>query len=199
MRRVEAIRTAPLFRACIGRIEEAETDREFCRHGMPHLLDVARIAWIDNLELGLGLDREVVYAAALLHDIGRAEQYSTGEDHDVAGARVAAEILDGLPEGLQFDAGERLAILSAVSGHRGACAGEGAIAVPCVAEVPTGADGVQGSVGEMHRGSTHRGERTGSLVRLIKEADNRSRACYACPARGGCHWPDERKNLSMDI
>ena len=38
---------------------------------MRHFLDVARLAWIAGLEQGLGLDKEIVYAAALLHDIGK--------------------------------------------------------------------------------------------------------------------------------
>lgn len=181
MRRVEAIRTAPLFCTCVERIEAAEADREFCRHGMPHLLDVARIAWIGNLEHGLGLDREVVYAAALLHDIGRAEQYATGEDHDAAGARMAGEILDGVPEGLRFDAGERAMIIGAVAGHRGACGD----ADPC--------DGVRAGAGPAEDA------RIGVLSALIKAADGKSRACFACPARDACYWTDERKNLSLDI
>ena len=107
MRRVHAIEESFAFRGHMRRIEDAEQTREFCKHGMTHLLDVARIAWIFNLERGLGFDREVVYAAALLHDLGRSEQYATGEDHDVAGARIAADILDSLPDGLRFDADER--------------------------------------------------------------------------------------------
>lgn len=181
MRRVEAIRTAPLFCACVERIEAAEADREFCRHGMPHLLDVARISWIGSLERGLGFDREVVYAAALLHDIGRAEQYATGEDHDVAGVRIAEEILDALPEELRFDACERAMIVDAVAGHRGASGSADQIA------------------GASAGGGACDGEIDGSLSTLIKDADGRSRACYACSARGACYWADERKNLSLDI
>lgn len=200
MRRVHAIEESFAFRGHMRRIEDAEQTREFCKHGMTHLLDVARIAWIFNLERGLGFDREVVYAAALLHDIGRAEQYATGEDHDVAGVRIATDILDGLPDALRFSADERAAILAAVFGHRGACAGEEAVAASWDAEVPTGADGAQGhAVGTHRAGGAHRGEGAESLVHLIKEADNRSRACYACPVRDACYWPDERKNLSIDI
>lgn len=135
MRRVHAIEESFAFRGHMRRIEDAEQTREFCKHGMTHLLDVARIAWIFNLERGLGFDREVVYAAALLHDLGRSEQYATGEDHDVAGARIAADILDSLPDGLRFDADERAVILAAVSGHRGACADGEVVVAPRAAEV----------------------------------------------------------------
>lgn len=118
MKRADAIGRNPVFRGHLGRIDAAEEDRAFCRHGLPHLLDVARIAWILNLERKCGLRKDVVYAAALLHDIGRSEQYATGEDHDVAGVRIAGEVLDGLPEALRFDSLERASILAAVARHR---------------------------------------------------------------------------------
>lgn len=115
MAEVEAIRSHPLFSACYARIELAERDRAFCRHQMPHLFDVARIAYIYVLERGLPFRRQVVYAAALLHDIGKAAQYEDGEPHEVAGARIAQEILldiDG------FNAREKTMIVAAVAQHR---------------------------------------------------------------------------------
>lgn len=174
MERTAAIAESELFTRCLAGIEAAEADRVFCRHGLPHLLDVARIAWILNLERGCGLRRDVVYAAALLHDIGRAAQYQTGEPHDEAGERVAAEVLDALPEPLRFDGTDRTAILHAVGGHRGPLAGR--------------------------EGDAHEGPATADvLAHLIKEADGRSRACFACSARDACYWSEERKNLSIDI
>lgn len=174
MERIAAIAESELFTRCLAGIEAAEVDRVFCRHGLPHLLDVARIAWILNLERGCGLRRDVVYAAALLHDIGRAAQYQTGEPHDEAGTRVAVEVLDALPEPLRFSGADRAAILYAVGGHRGALAGR--------------------------EGDAHEGPATADvLARLIKEADGRSRACFSCAARDACYWSEERKNLSIDI
>ena len=119
MPRVEAIWNHPLYQRELGRIEEAERDRIFCRHDLAHLLDVARVAWIQVMEEGLGIPRDLVYAAALLHDIGRGEQYAGGDPHDVAGERIASAILSGLPQGASFDGAERAAILDAVRGHRG--------------------------------------------------------------------------------
>ena len=40
---------------------------------MVHFLDVARIGTIIALEEGLKIDREWIYAAALLHDCGKHE------------------------------------------------------------------------------------------------------------------------------
>lgn len=116
--RVDAIWHDTLYQREYTRLQELERDRAFCRHGLRHLMDVARIMWILNLERGCGLGREAVYAAALLHDIGKAEQYETAEPHELAGARIAAEILDGLEPALRFDDAERAAILTAIRGHR---------------------------------------------------------------------------------
>lgn len=118
MPRVDAILRHPLFAEYLAGLEAFERDRVFCRHGIAHLLDVARIMWIEVLEHELDLSREVVYATALLHDVGRAEQYATGEPHELAGARIAGEILDGLPGDVAFDADDRTAVLAAIRSHR---------------------------------------------------------------------------------
>lgn len=170
MPRVDAVFRHPLFQRELARVEAAEADRAFCRHGLTHLLDVARVAWILNADECLGLERELVYAAALLHDIGRAAQYATGEPHDVAGERIAAEILGTVGDGARFSESERARILGAVRGHRGSAG--------------AGTDRVAGRDG---------------LVRLIARADKLSRPCYACAARAACYWPDERKNLTVKI
>ena len=101
MKRVNAIFRHSLYQTYYRRLEEAEQGRIFCRHQMTHLLDVARIAYIRSLEEGLGLDREVIYAAAVLHDIG-----------------IAAEILDGLAGENAFSETEKAMILTAIRGHR---------------------------------------------------------------------------------
>ena len=112
---VEAVRLHPVYIDHAKRIERAEAERRFCRHQIDHLLDVARIAYIRLLERRMPFRKETVYAAALLHDIGKAEQYETGEPHEVAGARVAAQILTEV-EG--FSALEKTAIVAAVAQHR---------------------------------------------------------------------------------
>jgi uncharacterized protein len=72
----------------------AEAKRVFCRHGSDHGLNVARIAYIYLLERGeTSLSKEVIYAAGLLHDIGRWVEYETQEDHAQVGARLAPQIL----------------------------------------------------------------------------------------------------------
>lgn len=74
-------------------IGKYEKKRIFCGHGMEHILDVARLTWIFNLENNKGYSKDVVYAAALLHDIGRARQYVDGTQHEIAGISIAKEVL----------------------------------------------------------------------------------------------------------
>lgn len=118
MPRVNAIVNHPVYRECYRRLEETEKNRIFCRHQMTHLLDTARIAYITALEQGLGIDKEVIYAAAVLHDIGKQEQYQNGTPHEISGERTAGAILDSLPEELSFAPEERQMILTAIRGHR---------------------------------------------------------------------------------
>lgn len=120
MPRVDAIWRHPVYREQLIRIEKLERDRRFCRHGLTHLLDVARIMWIAAWEEGLtaGLSRDVVYAAALLHDIGRAAQYEMEEPHDIAGVRIAREIMGTVDDGCAFSDAEQELIADAIGAHR---------------------------------------------------------------------------------
>ena len=93
MERADRICRHPLWRARLAAIAERERDRPFCRHGIAHLTDVARLAWIENLERGLGVPKALIYAAALVHDLGRAGP--DGVPHERAGLTPAREILDG--------------------------------------------------------------------------------------------------------
>ena len=118
MKKVNAILAHPLYRECYARLEELEKDRIFCRHQMTHLLDVARIAYISNMEQGLGIEKEVIYAAALLHDIGKYVQYEDGTPHEQSGEKMASEILVSLSEKDAFSDEENRMILTAIRGHR---------------------------------------------------------------------------------
>ena len=114
MERIDRILNSPVYRENLNKNRAAEAGRRFCRHNMGHFLDVARIAWIWNLEEGLGIDRELVYAAALLHDIGRHVQYGDGTPHEEASAAIAPDIL----RECGFDSGETELIVDAVWSHR---------------------------------------------------------------------------------
>ncbi len=74
--------------------KELEKDRVFCRHGIEHSLDVARILYILVLENSLDISKDIIYAAALLHDIGRYAQYEANISHHQAGADIGRRLLD---------------------------------------------------------------------------------------------------------
>ena len=94
--RISLIWRHPLYQKHCEKIQELEKDRIFCRHTPEHFLDVARLMYIYSLENKLNLSREIIYATALLHDIGRAQQYLSGISHDIAGAEIAGKILTDL-------------------------------------------------------------------------------------------------------
>ena len=114
MDRIDRILGCAAFRENLEKNKAAEKDRIFCRHDMAHFLDVARIAMIISLEEGLNIDRELIYGAALLHDIGKHRQYSDGVPHEKAGVMIANDIL----KDCGFDDEEASVIIGAISSHR---------------------------------------------------------------------------------
>lgn len=122
MERIDRILKHPLFLEYVGENAKEEAARIFCRHDMAHFLDVARIAWILNLEEGIGIGRDLIYAAALLHDIGRHLQYREGIPHEQASEILAPPIL----RDCGFHKQEEERILSAIATHRDASVSGGA-------------------------------------------------------------------------
>lgn len=114
MERRNRILKHDLFLECIAKTESLEVDRKFCHHDMVHFLDVARLAMILNLKEGLGVGEDCIYAAALLHDIGRFRQYEDGTPHEKASAGLAPKIL----RECGFDDRETDVIIQAIQGHR---------------------------------------------------------------------------------
>ena len=114
MKRVNAIWRHEEYQKSLRKIEAWEREREFCRHTPEHFLDTARLAWILVLEAGIQADKELIYAAGLLHDIGRFRQYEEGIPHEQAGVQLAEEIL----KDCGFGPGEREEVLELIRGHR---------------------------------------------------------------------------------
>ena len=114
MERVNRVLANEKFQNSKQKIEAWEKDRIFCKHDMVHFLDVARIAQILNLKEALGLPEELIYAAALLHDIGRHVQYADGTPHERASMPIAKEILIECG----FDEKETDVIVKAIGNHR---------------------------------------------------------------------------------
>ena len=115
MDRLDRILRHPTFLKEQEAIEALEQERIFCRHDYAHLLDVARLMTVYAMEEGLHIPRDVIYAAALLHDIGRGEQYRTGTPHDLAGAAMARQILAQCG----YTSEEQGRIADAILAHRG--------------------------------------------------------------------------------
>lgn len=116
MERVNRILQQGLYQDYVARNDLAEKDRKFCRHNMGHFLDVARIAMILNESEKYNISPEMVYAAALLHDIGRWKQYEDGTAHEKVSAQLAPEIL----KKCGFSEKETNVIITAVLNHRNA-------------------------------------------------------------------------------
>jgi len=130
MKRVDLLITDEFYTQYLQRNVEEEKEPKFCQHDFRHHLDVARIAYILVLEhndlnyfiqehglAGRLAAKEVIYAAGLLHDIGKWQEYKAGVDHASFGAKLAREIL---PRAF-FNPHEVELIARAVYEHRNIC------------------------------------------------------------------------------
>jgi len=169
MNRINRILQHRQYKDYVGRIEEYEKDRIFCKHDMGHFLDVCRLAEILYLQECLGEIQistvfqnakftEGIYAAGLLHDIGRWQEYETGICHETASAELATDILSDC--GFSYEESEE--ILKAIRNHRNKEIKE---------EV--------------------------SLSGILYRADKMSRACFSCKAEAECDWDIQKKNMEI--
>lgn len=120
MERIDKILKHDLFIENLKKNKAAEAERCFCRHDMTHFLDVARIGVILNMKEQQGVAEELIYAAGLLHDIGRHRQYSEGIPHEQASAEIAPDIL----KDCGFDEKETSVIVEAILCHRDSASAE---------------------------------------------------------------------------
>jgi len=127
LKRVELLINDTLYKEYIQRNIEAEQEPKSCQHDFHHHLDVARIVYIlvlENNDLNYFIKdsgvsgklaaKEVIYAAGLLHDIGKWKEYKVGVDHAAFGARLAREI----PPRAFFNSNEVDLICQAIYEHR---------------------------------------------------------------------------------
>lgn len=167
MKRVNQIWNHPLYQENFRLLLTQEADRKFCRHGLDHCLDVARLICLYEWEAGRKPDRELIYGAALLHDLGRAWEYQNGTPHEEAGQQLAVRILPDCG----YTQEEQRQILEAIGNHRR-----------------------QGSRQEAYDSGRAAGP---GLAALLARADKESRCCFACPAEPECRWAEEKKNKKI--
>jgi len=114
MQKVNSILSHPLFKQNMIKNEHSESQRRFCKHDIAHSMDVARIACIINIEDELGFSKEVIYAAALLHDITKWQQHLEGIPHNESAILPSKNIL----RSCDFSDEEISVICDAILNHR---------------------------------------------------------------------------------
>lgn len=112
--KINSILKNPIFIEKLNKLNSLERTRVFCIHGIEHSMDVARIGYIIILEENLNIKKELIYGAALLHDLGRVMEYENGTPHDEGSIVLAKEIL----KDTEYTECEVNEILNAISSHR---------------------------------------------------------------------------------
>lgn len=177
MERIHKLWGHPLYQEQFTKLQQAESERIFCSHTLSHFLDVARLAYIYSLEEQIPVDKEIIYAAALLHDVGRYRQIADSTPHDRASAALAGAILPDCG----FAPYEVEAIQDAILHHRGGQKSSGA-----------------GSNAADTRPAPHNAlPWHDKLAIWLYRADKQSRCCFACSAAKECNWSEEKKNLRI--
>lgn len=169
MERYNRIIEHPVFVNCMKELAVLEQNRFFCGHGIDHLLGVARIGYIQILEKRLDIRKDVMYAAALLHDLGRVAQYRGEGEHHVESAKLAEQILPDCGYGA-----EEIAVI------------KGAIINHC--------QDTAAAAGKSAEKQTTQQE---LLSQLLYNADKKSRNCFICDAYEECNWDENKKNRGI--
>ncbi|GAA0772418.1 HD domain-containing protein [Clostridium subterminale] len=114
MNEIQLIINNENFKKCLEKLNFLEQNRTFCKHGIEHSLDVARIAYIISLEKNYNIGKNVIYASALLHDLGRVFQYEENIPHEDGSVILGKKIL----EECNFSNEDINTILDAIKTHR---------------------------------------------------------------------------------
>ena len=119
-------------------------------------------------------DQDRIYVTGLLHDIGRAAQYETGEHHASAGKRIAQRILESIGYPKRWTR-ETLWIVERHTGrtYRNRITEEG----------EENAD-----IADSY---------SRQIASCIARADHFSRNCFCCKAADTCKWKDEERNQTV--
>ena len=102
------------YKEYLEKLVYLEKDRIFCRHNLEHFIDMARICVILCYENKVDFDKDLVYSAALLHDIGRIKEIEDGTRHEIASAELALHFLGET----KFSEEDKEKIISLIKNHR---------------------------------------------------------------------------------
>lgn len=114
LKNAEKIYNSDLYLKDLKILRDLEKKRKFCKHDIYHFLSLARIAVILYNERGIEISEDIVYTAALLHDIGRIDKYEKGIAHHKASAKRAEKFLSFT----DFSDEEKDLIIKLIYNHR---------------------------------------------------------------------------------
>ena len=174
MERYQRIIEDEVYIRHIRKTEEYEKNREFGHHDMQHFLDVARVGMLINLTEGYNIPKDMIYAAALLHDVGRDVQYEDGTPHDIASVDITKDIFTRIGDDIKNE-----------------CADNGERDLSKLFYTKEEQEEILAAIGD-HRNKDIRMEK--SLAGLLYRADKESRPCYFCKAYEECNWKPDKKN-----
>jgi uncharacterized protein len=175
MDRVNAIICNQEYQDWIIANNQAEYGSEYCRHGLEHAFDVARIAyelWLDHQ--GNPVAKDIVYAAALLHDIGywskfedlhvdECDCHEHGDECDCGGEQETPfQVAASLSEEILAEAGYHPAVIGEI--------------IKAIRQMDT--DSKEG------------------LSVILRRANELSRPCFLCPIQASCDR--EPKNTRLE-
>lgn len=113
MNQVNMILKNKKYQSAMEKLYHLEKERIYCKHGLEHQLDVARIAYILSLEEKIRVEKAVIYSAAFLHDIGRSVSLCSSA-HEEESIKIAEVIL----KECNFNEEDIKEILRAIGTHR---------------------------------------------------------------------------------
>lgn len=189
MKRVDAILTDPSFLKRIDAIEEGEVDRVYCKHGMEHILSVARIAYELYMELYIDwLDNEWHHTDMVKDET--INEMNDDIERNFWNKEYMKEII--YSTALLHDIG-RCSKYEETMSHREA----GPIIARPILERTGFTYGEIGNICEAIKlhGKVPKDE--GSLAGILYRADKLSRLCFRCPSKDECNWDEEKKNSTL--
>ncbi len=189
MKRVDLVLDDPSFIKRINAIEEGEADREFCKHGMEHILSVARIAYELYLECYIDwLDNEW-HHTDMVQDQTIIDMNDDIE-HNFWNKEYMKEVI--YVTALLHDIG-RCSKYEETMSHREA----GPIIARPILERVGFSYGEIDDICNAIRNHGKAPEDEGSLDGLIYRADKLSRLCFNCPSKEACDWDEEKKTSNL--